>query len=377
MSRDEFSLSSDTGAEQPPGAEAPATPVRDADDDMTLRQQVVEIIEAVLAGTDPQGEWARTQLRDRIQAHPDDPESALLEHLVATRNHAPSAADIPPLPEEGVPHQVPAVKPRSVRVPFSRSVRKRVKAVLRDKLLLTAFQPINELPAGDVIGVEALTRFVGHDGASADVWFREAAAAGLGTDLEIAALHCALTAAREVPRKLFVAFNLTPATCRDPRLRETLGRAELAPDRIVVELTGSPETAEGLSWAGELGPLRGRGLRLAVSASGAGFVSMDQITQLRPDIIKLDRSLIEGIQDSEGQRIRAVAIVELARQIGAAVVAEGIETRDELTEVNALDVAAGQGYLLGRPSVRPLDWSAWTIQARTEAPPAGERSPSR
>jgi EAL domain-containing protein (putative c-di-GMP-specific phosphodiesterase class I) len=376
MPRDEFSLPPDAGAEQPPGAGAPETSTRDADE-MTLRRQVVEIIAAVLADTDPRREWARTQLRDLIEAHPDDPEGALLEHLVATRNHTTSAAGMPLPPEEGVPRRVSSVKPRPVPVPFSRSVRKRIKAVLRDKLLLTAFQPINELPAGDVIGVEALTRFVGLDGASADVWFREAAAAGLGTDLEIAALHCALTAAREVPPNLFVAFNLTPATCLDPRVRETLGAAQLAPDRMVVELTGSLETADGLSGEGALGPLRRRGLRLAVSASGAGFVSIDQITQLRPDIIKLDRHLIEGIQDSDGQRIRAASIVELARQVGAAVVAEGIETRAELTAVNALDVTAGQGYLLGRPSVRPLDWSAWTIQVQTESPPAGERSPSR
>lgn len=368
MSRDEFSVPQDAGAEQTPGgAGAPET---SAGDEMTLRQQVVEIIDAVLAETDPGGEWARTQLRDLIKAHPDDPEGALLEHLMATRNHPISPHDSVLPPGVGAPLRGSSVKPRPVPVPFSLDVRKRIKAVLRDKLLLTAFQPINELPDGNVIGVEALTRFVGHDGASADVWFREAAASGLGTDLEIAALHCALTAAREVPRNMFVAFNLTPATCHDPRVRETLGGAQLTPDRIVVEITGSPGTAEGLSWADALGPLRRRGLRLAVSASGAGFVSMDQITRLRPDIIKLERHLIEGIKDSEGQQIRAASIIELARQIGAAVVAEGIETRAELSAVSALGVAAGQGYLLGRPSVQPLDWSAWTIQAQTESPPA-------
>ncbi|MBT2521161.1 EAL domain-containing protein [Arthrobacter sp. ISL-28] len=376
MSWDEFSVPPDAGAEQAPGAGAPDTSAGDADE-MTLRQQVVEIIDAVLADTDPGGEWARTQLRDLIEAHPDDPEGALLEHLIATRNRPASPPDRVLPPDVGVPHRVSSVKPRPVPVSFSPGVRKRIKAVLRDKLLLTAFQPINELPAGNVIGVEALTRFVSHDGASADVWFREAAAAGLGTDLEIAALHCALTAAKEVPRNLFVTFNLTPATCHDPRVPATLGGAQLAHERIVVEITGSPETVEGLSWADALGPLRWQGVRLAVSASGAGFVSMDQITQLRPDIIKLDRNLIEGIQDSEGQRIRAASIVELAHQIGAAVIAEGIETWAELTAVKALGVTAGQGYLLGRPSIQPLDWSAWTIQAQTESPPAGERSPLR
>lgn len=363
MSRDEFSLPPDAGAEQTPGAGAPETSAHDADG-MSLRQQVLKIIDAALADTDPQGEWARTQLRDLIAARPDDPEGALLEHLIATRNRTGSRADIPLPPEQGVPRRGHSGKPRTVPVPFGRGVRKRIQIILRDKLLLTAFQPINELPDGNVIGVEALTRFVGNDGAGADVWFSEASAVGLGTDLEIAALHCALKAAREVPRELFVAFNLTPATCSDLRVREILGAAHLAPDRIVVEVTGSLGTLEGLSWSGALGPLRRRGLRLAVSASAASFVSLEQLTQLRPDIIKLDRNLIERIQDFEGQRTRAASIVELARRVGATVVAEGIETRAELTAVTALDVTAGQGYLLGRPSVQPLDWSAWTIRPR-------------
>lgn len=171
MSRGEFSVSPDAGAEQT-GAGALDTPARDAHD-RALRQQVVEIIDVVLADTDPGGEWARTQLRDLIQAHPDDPEGALLEHLIATRNRPTSPPDSVLPAGAGAPRLESTVKPRPVSVPFSPGVRKRIKAVLRDKLLLTAFQPINELPDGNVIGLEALTRFVGHDGASADVWFRE------------------------------------------------------------------------------------------------------------------------------------------------------------------------------------------------------------
>ncbi|MBT2538434.1 EAL domain-containing protein [Arthrobacter sp. ISL-69] len=362
MSRDEFSLPPDAGAEQAPDAGAPEPSAHRADG-MSLRQQVLELIGVALADTDAQSEWARKQLRDLLEARPDDPEGVLLEHLIATRNHTSSQADKPVPPKQDPARARASEKPRTVPVPFRRGVRKRIQTILRDKLLLTAFQPINELPAGKVIGVEALTRFVGNDGASADVWFSEASAVGLGTDLEIAALHCALKAAREVPRDLFVAFNLTPATCSDPRVGATLSAAHLAPDRIVVEVTGSLEAAEGLSWSGALEPLRQRGLRLAVSAPGDGFVSVDQLTRLRPDIIKLDRKLIERIQDIEGQT-RAASIVELARRIGATVVAEGIETRAELTAVTALDVTAGQGYLLGRPSIQPLDWSAWTIRPR-------------
>ncbi|WP_284979327.1 EAL domain-containing protein [Arthrobacter sp. fls2-241-R2A-200] len=333
----------------------------------------MDIIESILDDTEPKSEGARARLRRLVEARPDNPERALLEHLLATRN-LPSAsrepsAKVPVQVEPASLHLESHDAKRSVSVPISHEMRESIQSVLTDKLLLTAFQPVHALPGGEVVGVEALTRFVGEDGAGADVWFNEAAAAGLGTELEIAALHCALTAAHDVPEDLSVALNLTPATAQDPRVRDLLAAATLAADRIIIELTGSLASMESPSADEILRPLRKLGLRVAISASGAGFAPADLIDQLHPDIIKLDRHLIEGIASSEGQKIRAKAIVEQARAAGADIIAEGIETAEELEEVTALKVTAAQGYLLGRPSVHPLDWSAWSIRAQTETLP--------
>jgi EAL domain-containing protein (putative c-di-GMP-specific phosphodiesterase class I) len=352
------------------GEGAPATAAGHGQD-MTLRRQVLEIIDAVLTDPDTGSGWAREQLRGLLESSPGDPEGALLKHLMLTRIRTDPPAGAPGFGEESREDQDRLVRPRPVRVRFSRRTKKRIEAVLAEKLLLTAFQPITEISAGNVVGVEALTRFVTYDGASADIWFREAAAVGLGTELELAALHCALAAAAEVPEHLFVAFNLTPATCCEPRVREMLEHSGLAPGRIVIELTGSLESARHLPLMDVLAPLRQRGARLAISASAAGSVSMDQITQLHPEIIKLERVLIEDIHDSPGQLTRAAAIADLARQLGAVVSAEGIETPAELAAVKALGVETGQGYLLGRPSVHPLGWSAWAIQAETESAQRG------
>lgn len=104
-------------------------------------------------------------------------------------------------------------------------------------MLLTAFQPIRKLSAGNVAGFEALARFVSRDGA--DTWLRETAAAGLGEDLEIAALHCALSAA-------------------------LLESGDVAMDRIVIELVGlvrrrrAGRTDTGLGTAAPAGPARCR-----------------------------------------------------------------------------------------------------------------------
>jgi EAL domain-containing protein (putative c-di-GMP-specific phosphodiesterase class I) len=351
----------------PKGDAAPSP----AGEDMTMREQVLDIIESILADSDSRSESVRNNLRALLEARPDDPERVLLEHLLETRKTPGSAVKVPVQREAASLHLESSDTARTVSVPVSHEVREGIQTILADKLLLTAFQPVHALPGGEVVGVEALTRFVGEDGAGADVWFNEAAAAGLGTELEIAALHCALTAAHDVPENISVALNLTPATSKDPRVRNLLAAAALAPDRIIVELTGSLDAVEGQTGDDGLGPLRALGLRLAISASGAALVSMERIEQLRPDIIKLDRHLIEGIESNDGQKIRARAIVELAREIGADIIAEGIETAAELEEVTALKVTAAQGYLLGRPSVHPLDWSAWSIRAQTEAQPTG------
>jgi EAL domain-containing protein (putative c-di-GMP-specific phosphodiesterase class I) len=258
-------------------------------------------------------------------------------------------------------------------VPFTRRSRNKIEAVLGDKMLMTAFQPVRQLPEGHLIGVEALTRFVSDDGASADHWFSEAESVGLGADLEIAALLRALTAAQSVPEHLFIALNLTPATCLDPRIQGLLEHSQLAMDRIIIELTGQVPLDQYDSLAAGLAPLRQRGLRLAVDGGGAGFTSMDQVLVLRPDVIKLDRRFIEDIDTSEGQLLRVAAMAELARSIDAELAAEGVETDAELAAVTALGMTAAQGYLLGRPSVHPLDWNGW-IRSESETAASGPAS---
>lgn len=364
MSRDDTSLPALTDS-QSEGLGAQAAVPGDVGE-ITVRWQAQEIIDVLLAESDPESEWTRARLRDLVVAHPDDPERALLEHLTVTSalTNGQGDAKAPP-PARSVAMPAP--------VPFTRRSRNKIEAVLGDKMLMTAFQPVRQLPDGHLIGVEALTRFVSDDGASADHWFSEAESVGLGADLEIAALLRALTAAQAVPEHLFIALNLTPATCMDPRIQGLLEHSQLAMDRIIIELTGQVHLDQYDSLRTTLAPLRQRGLRLAVDGAGAGFTSMDQILDLRPNVIKLDRRFIEDIDTSEGQLLRVAAMAELARYIDAELVAEGVETDEELAAVTALGMTAAQGYLLGRPSVHPLDWNAW-IRSESETAASGPAS---
>jgi diguanylate cyclase (GGDEF)-like protein len=105
--------------------------------------------------------------------------------------------------------------------------------------------------------------------------------------------------------------------------------------------------------------LRRSGVRIAVDDAGAGFASGQHILKIKPDIIKLDRGLITDIDTDLGVRALAAGMVSMADEIGATVTAEGIETRAELKCVTALRIDAGQGYLLGRPSITPSEWAEW------------------
>lgn len=247
--------------------------------------------------------------------------------------------------------------------------REKLQRMIEQNLLLTAFQPIHSLSTGKLLGVEALTRFVDEDGAGTEFWFTEAAAVGLSGDLEFAALETALAAAQALPPGIYVALNLSPETCLDPRLPGLLQSSGLPLTRIVLELTERLEVSEYGPLLSVLAPLREEGLRIAVDDAGSGFASMRHVLHIRPDIIKLDRSLIAGIDDDLGQHALGAALVEFARQIGATVVAEGIETLAELAAVTGIGMTAGQGYLIGRPSIHPKDWAAWYETSRPGAGP--------
>ena len=257
---------------------------------------------------------------------------------------------------EGIGRLLPG---QMVRTLLKERVRERIDSRVRSRLIYTAFQPIYELTTGTITGVEALARFPRDDGRSPDQWFNEATSVGLGGELEFTALEAALHDAATLPENLAVALNLSPETCLAPRLPGVLEVSGLALDRMILELTERVPVEDYAPLLAALMPLRRVGLRVAVDDAGSGFSSMRHILQLRPDIIKLDRSLTSGIDSNQGKLALGAAMVEFAQQIGATIVAEGIETAAEFRAARELGMTSGQGYFLGRPTIRPGDWAAW------------------
>ena len=214
-------------------------------------------------------------------------------------------------------------------------------------------QPIVDLRTGRVCGVEALARFVGHPDGTAGV-FAAAEHLGLRTDFELAAVVAGLELLPELPVPLYMSINASPATVLDPRFGPLL--TAVATDRIVLELTEHIEVADYDDLIAVLGGLRARGVRLAIDDAGSGFASLAHILTLAPDLIKLDIALTHGVDNDPARRALATALVGFAADLGALLIAEGVETRAELSVLRALGVACGQGFHLGRPaSLAALD----------------------
>ena len=181
-----------------------------------------------------------------------------------------------------------------------------------------------------------------------DIWFEEAAEIGLQQTLELAVIAKALRNLSRLPEDTYISINASPTTV----LSGTLGKALLRYpcDRLMLELTEHSSVNDYAQIVNVLEPLRQRGLQLAVDDAGAGFASFRHILELKPNVIKLDTSLIRQIDIDTGHRALAAALVRFAQETGSQVVAEGVETEAELAILRELGVDKAQGYLLGRPA---------------------------
>jgi EAL domain-containing protein (putative c-di-GMP-specific phosphodiesterase class I) len=218
--------------------------------------------------------------------------------------------------------------------------------------LTTALQPIVDLDSGRVLGVEALARF--GDRRPPEVHFAEAQSNGSKVDLELAAVRAGLERLAELPLGAYLTLNVSPQTATSPELHDILGTAPAK--RVVLELTEHDPVADYGELERGLSALRARGMRVAIDDAGAGFASMRHVLVLRPDVIKMDVSIIRGIDSDQQRREFVRALVSFARATGCTLVAEGIETQEELAAVRALGVAAGQGFWLGRPERAAGPW---------------------
>ncbi len=234
-------------------------------------------------------------------------------------------------------------------------IRATIVEVLSGSSMKSVFQPIVDTAIGRIVGVEALTRFETEPQRSPDQWFADAAAVGMGFDLEMAAIRSALEMQSELPEGAYISVNCSPEVLADPGLETIADQIDVS--RVVLEMTEHTAISDYAEIQARLGVLRAQGFRVAVDDAGSGFASLHHILQLHPDIIKLDSGLIRGIDRDPAKRALATAMITFSQELGADLVAEGVETVEEFQTVRGLGISKIQGYLLGRPQTLPISIS--------------------
>src|ERR671910_1710127 len=228
-------------------------------------------------------------------------------------------------------------------------------------LMRPHFQPIVELPTGRAFGREALMR--GKLGA-VEVRGGELLAAAEAHDALYSFDARARAAALEIglplmPEGEILFVNLDPRAALDVEstVRTTwpvVARMNADPSRICIEVIKAERCADRELLAEMVEAHRTRGAQIALDDLSCGADALLCLELLRPDVAKIDTALTQGIQHSEARRKLIAALVELAHEMGAKVVAEGIERVDEYETMLELGVDLGQGFYFGQPTERPM-----------------------
>ncbi len=218
---------------------------------------------------------------------------------------------------------------------------------VRGNGLTVAFQPIVDLQRGVVAGYEALARFSARPGVSPEVWFAEASRRGRVAQLDAAVLRIALAQRASLPANRFLTINVEPASLLSTDVTTVLDQAgELG--GVVLEITEHSRIDDMAGMKAEMARLRGRGAMFALDDAGTGYAGLHQILELRPEILKVDRALVEGIEHDEAKAALVEMVGFFANRINAWVLVEGVETEAVARRCIGLRVPLAQGWFFGR-----------------------------
>lgn len=225
--------------------------------------------------------------------------------------------------------------------------RLQITAIIRDRSFYPVYQPIVAAETGVVVGYEALTRF--QAGLAPSQVFTSAARVGLETELELACLAAAIEEAPRLARKAgWLSLNASPGLVltEGPHLRALLAGADRA---IVLEVTEHAVVDSYGDLREALAQIHPP-VRISVDDAGAGFASLRHVVELRPAFVKLDISLVRGLNEDPMRQAMVAGMVAFAKRSGCVLIAEGVETTSELVTLRRLGVGLAQGYLMGRPT---------------------------
>ncbi len=255
-------------------------------------------------------------------------------------------------------------------------IRSALEQAVSDSTFVLAYQPIVSLDTGHIAGFEALVRWPrpDRDTLMPDQFIDVAEDTGLIVPLGAWVIQRALSdlaagrASGSRTADPFVSVNVSARQFGSgtfvTTVRRALEDAGLPPSLLLLELTESVLLRQEEGIAANLAELQRLGVRLAIDDFGTGYSSLSYLRELPIDVLKIDRSFVEGITASQRRLALAQGIVGIAGTLGMAVVAEGIETGEQRELLTQMGCEYGQGYLLARP----MSWQDGQRLLRTNRP---------
>ncbi|MDQ0654080.1 bifunctional diguanylate cyclase/phosphodiesterase [Pseudomonas cedrina] len=217
------------------------------------------------------------------------------------------------------------------------------------------FQPRYRIADGQMVGAEALVRWQHPTRGliAPDTFIPIAEESGLILALSDWVLETACTCAAQWPEHLFVSVNLSPTEFKRgnlvARVRQALDASGIDPARVELEITESVMLEDATGALEVMNTLKQLGIRIAMDDFGTGYSSLSYLRAFPFDGLKIDRSFLTRLEDSDDDKAIIQAIVGLGRALALTVTAEGVETAEHLALLKAVACEEGQGYFLSQP----------------------------
>ena len=237
-----------------------------------------------------------------------------------------------------------------------RASRHELLETILDHRIYSVYEPIVEVESKTVFGYEALAR--GPEGSnfhSPIALFTAAEEFELVFELDCVCRESGLRGAVDFPKGTKLFLNIRPTTIHDPAFKEenlikTLELSDLSPSDVVFEIS-EQESIDSFGGFREIRDYyRSLGFQFALDDTGAGYAGLEELLEIEPDYIKIDRSMVSGVDQDPARQDVLTAILQLADKMGAQVIGEGLDTLEELEMLGRLGIRFGQGWLFGRPT---------------------------
>jgi EAL domain-containing protein (putative c-di-GMP-specific phosphodiesterase class I) len=239
--------------------------------------------------------------------------------------------------------------------------------ILKNEMISTVFQPIFDFSNKTILGYEALSR--GPENTvleSPEALFKLAATEQKISELELLCRKKAIVNFANLNLEGKLLLNVSPNVLLDPyhpkgETLHLLAQNGIATERVIIEVTEQEKVEDDKLFKQTIQHYRELGFAIAIDDLGAGYSGLKQWSELLPDIVKIDRYFIDYCDQNFVKKTFLKMIIELAKETGTQVIAEGIEREEELLLLKSLGINLMQGYLLQRPVKFPKKVSAFPV----------------